>query len=144
MNINEIDIEGTLDNFLGKIADYKIIKKNGYEEIEFSEHQANIGFAFGYSLDKELHPAKFEEIFDKSKIILKNLKGEECEIETNLDEDQIQHFKLLYYVCYISIFCPNKIKKFDIFKSKNLDEFFYKSPDEVKKIFSLIKLSLYD
>ena len=144
MNINEIDIEGTLDNFLGKIADYKIIKKNGYEEIEFSEHQANIGFAFGYSLDKELHPAKFEEIFYKSKITLKNLKGEECEIETNLNEDQIQHFKLLYYVCYISIFCPNKIKKFDIFKSKNLDEIFYKSPDEVKKIFSLIKLSLYD
>lgn len=144
MNINEIDIEGTLDNFLSKIADYKIIKKNGYEEIEFSEHQANIGFAFGYSLDKELHPAKFEEIFDKSKITLKNLKGEECEIETNLNEDQIQHFKLLYYVCYISIFCPNKIKKFDIFKSKNLDEIFYKSPDEVKKIFSLIKLSLYD
>jgi len=30
MNINEIDIEGTLDNFLGKIADYKVIKKNGY------------------------------------------------------------------------------------------------------------------
>jgi len=144
MNINEIDIEGTLDNFLGKIADYKIIKKNGYEQIEFSEHQANIGFAFGYSLDKELHPAKFEEIFDKSKITLKNLKGEECEIETNLNEDQIQHFKLLYYACYISIFCPNKIKIFDIFKSKNLDEFFYKSPDEVKKIFSLIKLSLYD
>jgi len=144
MNINEIDIEGTLDNFLGKIADYKIIKKNGYEEIEFSEHQANIGFAFGYSLDKELHPAKFEEIFDKSKITLKNLKGEECEIETNLDQDQIQHFKLLYYVCYISVFCPNKIKKFDIFKSKNLDEFFYKSKNEINIIFKSIKKSLLE
>ena len=143
-----MDINLTIDNFLDTLLKDVVIKVNGVDEIVPGEEKTNLGMCFYQSLKNRVLPAEFEENISKKSIrinpvdkpeITKHIGSDVWKdgwliMEHSLNDKQILHLKVIYRLSYLQHIYPDifgKIK--DLPSSKNLNEYFSKSKEELQK-----------
>lgn len=100
---------------------------------KYSEDQANLIETFGNSIGERVPPQKFEKTIIENKMKLKSKRRNSCYVKIPLNPQQVLHFKLLYYIVYLSFVCPDKISKYNF--SEDLNELF----NNEEKIISLYR-----
>ena len=142
-----MDINLTIDNFLDNILSDDVKNVNGVDEIVPSTEKTNLGMCFYQSLKNRVLPAEFEENISKGSIRINPVgKPEITEhigsdlwkdgwliMEHSLDDKQILHLIVIYRLSYLQHIYPDKFDKIkDIPSSKNLNEYFSKSKEEIQ------------
>ncbi len=142
-----MDINLTIDNFLDTILSDDVKNVNGVDEIVPGTEKTNLGMCFYQSLKNRVLPAEFEENISKGSIRINPVgKPEITEhigsdlwkdgwliMEHSLDDKQILHLIVIYRLSYLQHIYPNKFDKIkDIPSSKNLNEYFSKSKEELQ------------
>ena len=142
-----MDINLTIDNFLDTILSDDVKNVNGVDEIVPSTEKTNLGMCFYQSLKNRVLPAEFEENISKGSIRINPVgKPEITEhigsdlwkdgwliMEHSLDDKQILHLIVIYRLSYLQHIYPDKFDKIkDIPSSKNLNEYFSKSKEELQ------------
>ena len=100
---------------------------------KYSEDQANLIETFGNSIGERVPPQKFEKTIIENKMKLKSKRKKSCYVKIPLNPQQVLHFKLLYYIVYLSFVYPDKISKYNF--SEDLNELF----NNEEKIISLYR-----
>lgn len=142
-----MDINLTIDNFLDTLLSDDVKNVNGVDEIVPSTEKTNLGMCFYQSLKNRVLPAEFEENISKGSIKINPVgKPEITEhigsdlwkdgwliMEHSLDDKQILHLIVIYRLSYLQHIYPDKFDKIkDIPSSKNLNEYFSKSKEELQ------------
>ena len=142
-----MDINLTIDNFLDTLLKDDVKNVNGVDEIVPGTEKTNLGMCFYQSLKNRVLPAEFEENISKGSIRINPVgKPEITEhigsdlwkdgwliMEHSLDDKQILHLIVIYRLSYLQHICPDKFDKIkDIPSSKNLNEYFSKSKEELQ------------
>tara|TARA_B100000575_G_scaffold285617_1_gene281146 strand:- start:280 stop:747 length:468 start_codon:yes stop_codon:yes gene_type:complete len=142
-----MDINLTIDNFLDTLLSDDVKNVNGVDEIVPSTEKTNLGMCFYQSLKNRVLPAEFEENISKGSIRINPVgKPEITEhigsdlwkdgwliMEHSLDDKQILHLIVIYRLSYLQHIYPDKFDKIkDIPSSKNLNEYFSKSKEELQ------------
>ena len=142
-----MDINLTIDNFLDTLLSDDVKNVNGVDEIVPGTEKTNLGMCFYQSLKNRVLPAEFEENISKGFIKINPVgKPEITEhigsdlwkdgwliMEHSLDDKQILHLIVIYRLSYLQHIYPDKFDKIkDIPSSKNLNEYFSKSKEELQ------------
>ena len=142
-----MDINLTIDNFLDTILSNDVKNVNGVDEIVPSTEKTNLGMCFYQSLKNRVLPAEFEENICKGSIKINPVDKPEITehigsdvwkdgwliMEHSLDDKQILHLIVIYRLSYLQHIYPDKFDKIkDIPSSKNLNEYFSKSKEELQ------------
>ena len=142
-----MDINLTIDNFLDTLLSDDVKNVNGVDEIVPATEKTNLGMCFYQSLKNRVLPAEFEENICKGSIKINPVgKPEITEhigsdlwkdgwliMEHSLDDKQILHLIVIYRLSYLQHIYPDKFDKIkDIPSSKNLNEYFSKSKEELQ------------
>ena len=142
-----MDINLTIDNFLDTLLSDDVKNVNGVDEIVPGKEKTNLGMCFYQSLKNRVLPAEFEENISKGFIKINPVgKPEITEhigsdlwkdgwliMEHSLDDKQILHLIVIYRLSYLQHIYPDKFDKIkDIPSSKNLNEYFSKSKEELQ------------
>tara|TARA_B100000900_G_C20074605_1_gene511508 strand:+ start:14 stop:481 length:468 start_codon:yes stop_codon:yes gene_type:complete len=142
-----MDINLTIDNFLDTLLSDDVKNVNGVDEIVPGTEKTNLGMCFYQSLKNRVLPAEFEENISKGSIRINPVGKPEINehigsdlwkdgwliMEHSLDDKQILHLIVIYRLSYLQHIYPDKFDKIkDIPSSKNLNEYFSKSKEELQ------------
>ena len=152
-----MDINLTIDNFLDTLLGDVVKKVNGIDETVPGEEKTNLGMCFYQSLKTKVLPAEFEENISKGSIkinpidkpeITKHIGSDAYKdgwltMEHSLNEKQILHLIVIYRLSYLQHCYPDKFDKIkDIPSSKNMNEYFSKSKEELQEEYDKVKVSV--
>ena len=135
-----MNIDLVIDNYLDTLLDDVVKKIDGIEKIVPCEEKVDLGICFGQSLNLKVNPFEFESNISKTSVKIKAPDGTLFEWGHSLNEKQILHFILLYHLCYLKAYYPNKYDKIqDIPSSNDLNEIFSKTKEEIYGIYIKVK-----
>ena len=153
-----MDINLAIDNFLDTILEDKIKIEDGVEKTVQGKEKTILGMCFYQSLKKKIYPADFESNISLGSIKIYPLDKPEIskDIESDyrfkdgwltlkhtLNEKQILHYILLYRLSYLQHCYPAQFDEIkDIPSSKNMNEYFSKSKEELQDEYNKVKVNL--
>ena len=84
---------------------------------KYSDEQCNLILTFSYSIVEKIHPKVFAENITETKIKLKSRNKENGNfVKVSLSHLEKLHFKLIYNLCYIDHYFPDKISHYNFSK----------------------------
>tara|TARA_R110000824_G_C15212234_1_gene676717 strand:+ start:2715 stop:3182 length:468 start_codon:yes stop_codon:yes gene_type:complete len=152
MNINLVS-----DNFLDTLLDNEIKIEDGVETTVPGKEKTILGMCFHQSIKNKVYPAEFEANIKKGSIrinpidkpeITQYIGGEAWKDgflcwKHSLDDRQVLHFTLIYRLSYLRHFYPEKFNKIEgLPVSKNMNEYFNNSEEELQKVHNNIKVNV--
>ena len=138
-----MEIDLTLDNFLDTLLGDVVKKVNGVDEIVPEREKISLGICFGESLNLKVYPAAFEANINKETIKIDPPNGDWLTYKHTLNDKQILHFIVLYRLCYLKAHYPDKFDTIqDIPSSKNMNEYFSKSKEELQDEYNKVKVDV--
>ena len=104
---------------------------------KYSQEQSNLILTFSYSIVEKIHPKVFADNITETKIRLKSKNKENGNfVKISLSHLEKLHFKLIYHLCYIDHYFPDKILQYNF--SEDLAEL-YGSEEKVINLYKEIK-----
>ena len=152
-----MDINLTIDNFLDTLLGDVVKKVNGIDETVPGIEKTNLGMCFYQSLKNKVFPAEFEANISKGFIKINSLDKPELTKfigddawkdgwftwEHTLNEKQILHLIVIYRLSYLQHCYPYKFDAIqDIPSSKNMNEYFSKSKEELQDEYNKVKVDV--
>ena len=106
---------------------------------KYSQEQCNLILTFSYSIVEKIHPKVFADNITETKIRLKSKNKENGNfVKISLSHLEKLHFKLIYHLCYIDHYFPDKISNYNF--SEDLAEL-YRNEEKVINLYKEIKKS---
>ena len=104
---------------------------------KYSNEQCNLILTFSYSIVEKIHPKVFADNITETKIRLKSKNKENGNfVKISLSHLEKLHFKLIYNLCYIDRYFPDKILQYNF--SEDLAEL-YGSEEKLISLYEEIK-----
>ena len=104
---------------------------------KYSDERTNLIQTFSYSIVEKIHPKVFAENITETKIKLKSRDKENGNfVKISLSHLEKLHFKLIYNLCYIDHYFPDKISQYNF--SEDLAEL-YGSEEKLISLYEEIK-----
>jgi len=153
-----MDINLTIDNFLYTLLGDVVKKVIGIDETVPGIEKTNLGMCCYQSSKNKVFPAEFEANISKGFIKINPLNKPELTKfigkddawkdgwltwEHSLNEKQILHLIVIYRLSYLQHCYPDKFDTIqDIPSSKNMNEYFSKSKEELQEEYDKVKVTV--
>ena len=120
-----------------KFINHYITHYDDENDERYSVGTTNLILTFSYSIVEKIHPKVFAENITETKIKLKSKNKENGNfVKISLSHLEKLHFKLIYNLCYIDHYLPDKISQYNF--SEDLAEL-YGNEEKIISLYEEIK-----
>ena len=120
-----------------KFINHYITHYDDENDERYSVKTTNLILTFSYSIVEKIHPKVFAENITETKIRLKSKNKENGNfVKISLSHLEKLHFKLIYNLCYIDHYFPDKISQYNF--SEDLAEL-YGNEEKIISLYEEIK-----
>ena len=120
-----------------KFINHYLTQNDDENDEKYSDERTNLIQTFSYSIVEKIHPKVFVENITETKIKLKSRDKENGNfVKISLSHLEKLHFKLIYNLCYIDHYFPDKISQYNF--SEDLAEL-YGNEEKIISLYEEIK-----